>query len=172
MAQMVSRGFSVSTLFPYLRVSRVLLSPESTDFVSTFIPLAQVTRVYLAMADQTTSSILLPIIKQTIADQSHLPASGSPKSNSKRTRSVTSTSTLSCLSRANNPDSILSKVTLLSHDGGSSISGAMSQLKQDTMASFADDAEILPDLQTIDFNQLFTSRSVSEAQIANQVNRL
>jgi hypothetical protein len=162
----------VSTLFPYLRVSRVLLSPESTDFVSTFIPLAQVTRVYLSMADQTTSSILLPIIKQTIADQSHLPASGSPKSNSKRTRSVTSTSTLSCLSRANNPDSILSKITLLSHDGGSSLSSAMSQLKQNIMVYYADDAEILPDLRSIDFNQLFTSISVSEEQLWDQVERL
>jgi hypothetical protein len=48
----------------------------------------------------------------------------------------------------------------------------MSQLKQDTMASFADDAEILPDLQSIDFDQLFTSISVSEEQLWDQVERL
>ena len=135
----------------------LLTSMRILDFVSTFSALAQVTRVYLSLAESTTSTILLPIFKQTIDEQNNAPTSGSPKAHSKRSRSITGTSTLSCLARANNPDSLLSKFTILLPNEEHPLGSVTEQLKSDTLAAYQGNAEIVRDIESLDFAELFSS---------------
>lgn len=137
-----------------------LFPSVTADFVNLLLPMPQLRKVYLALNPEATSRVLLPHIMETISqmygngDQPTHRSSNPSSPTLPRRRSWTSTSSLSCLSRAaSSSDAALAKFVLYQAEIQSKLS--LSATRNAVLQSCADRQNILKEVLETDFEHLF-----------------
>jgi hypothetical protein len=138
--------------------------------LNSLLPLPQLKKVYTTLAPGTTSSLLLPYIKQALDSAHDSSLNGNHNGHHSNTspfmrhrRSFTSASSLSTMSRCSgNGDSLLSKFVLLQSSQNDERSlQAIKELRQSVCEAYIGSDAISKDLAETDFESLFPRLEVS-----------